>query len=154
SQCIWCLQSAGGKHVEHIVPEALGCPKGFVLTADQICQRCNNGLGYLDQAVADDFDFVGFLAGVTRKKRKAPGIMSRGNVYGFLGRDGPEIIFNMNATPMTARNGEHIAGYRGSARNIKASIHETGSSARITFESTIGTSKKFQRGIYKIAISS
>src|SRR5690606_5560641 len=94
SQCIWCLQSAGGKHVEHIVPEALGCPKGFVLTADQICQRCNNGLGYLAQAVADDFDFVGFLAGVTRKKRKAPGIMSRGNVYGFMGRDGPEIIFN------------------------------------------------------------
>ncbi len=153
TKCIWCQGGAGGRHVEHIVPEVLGCPPGFVLPAEVICRSCNNGLGHLDQAVADDFDFVSFLADIPRKKGRLPGITNRGNVYAFKGVNGQEIFFNMDPISTVATNGSRVAAYRGSERDIKARFEEEGLYARISFQVTFGQAKKFQRGIYKIALS-
>lgn len=152
-RCIWCQGATKGHHIEHIVPEVLGCPPGFILPADVVCQSCNNSLGHLDQAVADDFDFIVFMAGIPRKKGRPAGISSRGNVYGFKGVNGPEMFFNMNSMPTVASDGAHVGAYRGSERNIKASYKEDGPYARISFKATFGQNKKFQRGIYKIALS-
>jgi HNH endonuclease len=68
NRCIWCQQSPFGHHVEHVIPEALGGPPGLGLTSAVICVDCNNGLGHLDQAVCDEFDFSAFMARVPRKK--------------------------------------------------------------------------------------
>lgn len=153
TRCIWCQAPAGGVHVEHIVPEVLGCPPGFVLSAEAICQSCNNGMGHLDQAVADDFDFVSFQAGIPRKNGKPAGITGRGNAYGFKGSGGPEILFNMDSLPIVASDGSRVAPYRGSSRNIKASFKVEKPYSQISFQVPFGHTKKFQRGIYKIALS-
>lgn len=145
--------SSRGHHVEHIVPEVLGCPPGFILPADIICKSCNNGMGHLDQAVADDFDFLSFQAGIPRKKGKPAVIASRGNVYGFKGEDGPSIYFNMDSRDIVATDGTHVAAYRGSERNVKATFEKESPYVRVSFDITLGKSKKFQRGIYKIAFS-
>lgn len=153
TRCIWCYGPARGRHVEHIVPEVLGCPPDFILPAEVICQSCNNGMGHLDQTVADDFDFMSFQTGVPRKKGKPAGITNRGNVYGSRGRNGPEIFFNMDPANTVANDGAHVAAYRGSERNVKATFEREEPYARISFGVTLGKSKKFQRGIYKIALS-
>jgi HNH endonuclease len=62
--CIWCTKLNASTAVEHIIPEALGCPNGFVLKDGAVCESCNNNLGHLDQAVLDEFDMLVFLAGV------------------------------------------------------------------------------------------
>ena len=153
THCIWCLNSSGGRHVEHIVPEVLGCPPKFTLPEEVVCQSCNNGLGHLDQAVADDFDFVSFQADIPRKKGRPPVISGRGNVYGFTGLNGPEIIFNMGPNPIVTASGSSIAAFRGSERNVKPRFTREGSYTRVSFQVTFGQSKKFHRGIYKIALS-
>ena len=96
---------------------------------------------------------MSFQAGIPRKKGRPPGITSRGNVYGFKGANGPEIFFNMAPMPIAATDGSRVAAYRGSERNIKASFEREGPYARISFRVTFGQAKKFQRGIYKIALS-
>lgn len=152
-RCIWCLNLAGGKHVEHIIPESLGCPENFILPSNVICKSCNNGMGHLDQAVSDDFDFLTFQAGIPRKNGKSPKIASRGNVFANHGDSGPFYIFNMGPGTIKAPSGEDVAPYKGQPRNINASIKTTENEATVSFDFLIGQSRKFQRGIYKIAMS-
>lgn len=153
SRCIWCHGPAGGNHVEHIIPEALGCPEDFILPSDVICKRCNNGLGHLDRAVAQDFDFITFQAGVPRKNGRPPAIDSRGNVYGFRTGSHSHIHFNMGAESTTAPDGATVGGFKGKERNIRAEYSEHGPFAKVSFKTEFAASRKFQRGIYKIALS-
>lgn len=152
--CIWCLESANGKHEEHIIPEALGCPPGFVLPGTVVCRKCNNGLADLDQAVIDEFDFRVFMAGVSRKKGRPPVIRSRGNVVATVEQDGPTYTFNMDPVPVAAHDGSRLAPYRGSKRDIRAKFTKEGNVASVSFDIPFGQSRKFLRGITKIAFSS
>lgn len=140
--------------MEHIIPEAIGCPSGFALPGTVVCRKCNNGLSDLDQAVIDEFDFVVFMAGVPRKKGRPPAIRSRGNVLATVEASGPTVTFNMEPMPVTAHDGSRLAGYRGSKRNIRAKISTQGQVGTIGFETPFGQSPKFVRGITKIAFSS
>jgi len=153
-RCIWCLEHADGGHEEHIIPEAIGCPPGFVLPSTVVCRKCNNGLSDLDQAVIDEFDFHTFMAGVPRKKGRSPAIRSRGNVLATVEPSGPTYTFNMDPTPIRAHDGSHLAGYRGSKRDIRAKLSKQGQVGKIDFETPFGQSPKFVRGITKIAFSS
>ncbi|MCF6319932.1 MAG: HNH endonuclease, partial [Proteobacteria bacterium] len=72
NKCIWCGKFNQDKDIEHIIPEALGCPKDFFLDNGVVCKKCNNNLAYLDRAVIGDFKIPAFLAGVTKKKNKSP----------------------------------------------------------------------------------
>ncbi|MBX3628744.1 MAG: hypothetical protein KF908_02305 [Nitrosomonas sp.] len=152
--CIWCLQHANGKDEEHIIPEALGCPPGFVLPGTVVCRKCNNGLANLDSAVIDEFDFRAFMAGVPKKKGRPPAIRSRGNVVGTIEKDGSAISFNMDPVPVTAHDGSYLAPYRGSTRDVRAKFTRDGDTARISFDIPFGQNRKFLRGITKIAFSS
>lgn len=152
--CIWCLEHAKGKHEEHIIPEALGCPKGFVLPGTVVCLRCNNGLGHLDQAVINEFDFQVFMAGVPRKKGRPPAIRSRGNVLATIEPSGPTYTYNMDPVAITAHDGSRLAPYRGSKRDIRAKFTKQGHLAAINFDIPFGQNPKFLRGVTKIALSS
>lgn len=152
--CIWCLKNADGKDEEHIIPEALGCPQGFVLPGTVVCRKCNNGLADLDSAVIDEFDFLMFMAGVPRKKGRPPAIRSRGNVIGTIDNAGPAISFNMGSAAVKGHDGSHLAPYRGSKRDIYAKFTKDGDTATIHFDTTFGQNRKFLRGITKIAFSS
>lgn len=35
---------------EHIIPESIGCPEKLVFTNGEVCKKCNNKLGNVDQA--------------------------------------------------------------------------------------------------------
>ncbi|MCW2247863.1 hypothetical protein M2352_003497 [Azospirillum fermentarium] len=153
-KCIWCKKDDQEPSIEHIIPEALGCPEGFVLTGGIVCRACNNGLASLDRAVIDDFDFPAFLAGIPRKGGRSPAIMNRGNVKGTFGRKGPEISFNMDKHPVQAHDGTVLPPVGGSNRHIRASFERRGMMGKVSFSAEIGRNPKFVRGIVKIAFSS
>lgn len=152
--CIWCLEPATDGHKEHIIPEALGCPHGFVLPGTVVCRKCNNDLAHLDQAVLDEFDFVVFMAGVPRKKGRKPVVRSRRNVLATVENDEPTYTFNMESYPVKAHDGSRLAGFRGSKRDVRGQLSNQDGLASIKFEIPFGQTPKFVRGITKIAFSS
>lgn len=152
--CIWCRGTNLPSSVEHIIPEPLGCPEGFVLSDGEVCRSCNNGLAHLDQAVAEDFDFLSYMAGVPRKKGRPPEIRSRGNVVGTRGLAGKEISINMERHSVKAHDGSRLAPFGRSGRNINATFEHDGRIAKSSFSVSIGQDPKFVRGIVKIAFSS
>ena len=152
--CIWCKGVDVPSALEHIIPEALGCPSGFVLSDGTVCRECNNGLAHLDQAVIEDFDIFAYMSGVPRKKGRPCEIRSRGNLIGTQGPNGNEISINMERYPVTAHDGTNLGGFGNSDRNIQASFDRQGDSVKISFSTTIVSKPKFARGIVKIALSS
>lgn len=152
--CIWCKGTDLPSSVEHIIPESLGCPEGFVLPKGQVCRTCNNGLAHLDQAVAEEFDFLSYMAGVPRKRKRPPEIRSRGNVVGTTGRDGKEISINMERHSLKAHDGSTLGAYGKSNRNINATFEHDGGIAKSSFDVAFGQNPRFVRGIVKIAYSS
>lgn len=139
--------------VEHIIPEALGCPENFVLTDGVVCKSCNNGLAHLDRAVFDDFDMIAFLANVPRKGGRAPSVRGRGNLVATLGSDGPEISINMDPEARVAHDGTPLGAFGRSQRNVKATFKRAGNTADMSYSADIGRSPKFVQGITKIAFS-
>lgn len=153
-QCIWCKRSDRKSSIEHIIPEALGCPPEFVLKRGEVCQKCNNRLAHLDQAVIDDLDFLPFMNKVPRKRGRPPEIRSRGNVIGTYRNGEPEVFFNMEAHPITTHHGDRLGAYGRSTRNVKAKFERVGNMAKISFGTEFGRNPKFARGIVKIAFTS
>jgi hypothetical protein len=135
-------------------PECLGSPEGFVLKDGAVCERCNNNLGHLDQAVRDEFDIILFKTGVRGKRGRRPQLNSRGNMLGFWEQSGPVIHLNLGRTSVKMPSG-HILGVAGnSKRSIKASVQSSGHYRDIFFQVRLGEGVKFVRGIVKIAFSS
>lgn len=153
-RCIWCERLNDSRAIEHIIPEALGCPSDFVLKDGSVCDECNNKLGHLDKAVIDEFDIVVFQAGVRRKRNRPPEIKSRGNLVGEYGPEGKFLVLNMESYPVKGPKGSLIAPYRGGDRNVKGTIQRVGDVYKLSFSVPIGKNKKFRRGIVKIGFSS
>lgn len=154
SQCIWCKQTGNPASVEHIIPEALGCPNELILERGEVCRACNTKLAFLDRAIVDEFDLVGFNSGVPRKKFRPPRIDSRGNMVGYHTDQGPVFAINMERYPVTTPDGERVAAVGGSARNIRAKLEKVGDTAQVSFNVPFGQSPLFVRGIHKIALGS
>lgn len=153
--CIWCLKDSSDSDVEHIFPEALGCPDHLTLPGSIVCKRCNNGLAHLDQVVVDDFDFLLLMHGIRRKRGKPPIVASRGNVHATTSTDGLSICFNLDAVDQVAPWGQRVGPYRGRSRDIKPKIEKLGGKlCSIEFDAPIGQDNKFPRGMYKIALNS
>lgn len=152
--CIWCKRDDRKRSVEHIIPDALGCPPDFVLKRGEVCQKCNNRLAHLDQAVIDDLDFLAYMNGIPRKRGKPPEIRSRGNVIGTYEKGAPAVFFNMETHPITTHLGERLGAYGRSERNVNATLEKNGDIAKISFDTEFGRNPKFTRGIVKIAFSS
>jgi hypothetical protein len=152
--CIWCKEiiNSRTRTDEHIIPEPLGNPPGFML---ELCRPCNNNLGHLDQSVINEFDIFIFNAGVPRKRGKPPIISNRGNVVGRVTPTGPEIHINMESHQVISPTGITTASFRGSNRNIKSIIKQDDDTLNISLEFEMFTNRpKFVRGIYKIGFSS
>lgn len=149
TQCIWCKSSSNPPSKEHIIPEALGCPPELVFSKGEVCERCNNSLGHIDKAVADEFDMILYLHGVHGKKGKPSEIRSRGNVVATPGY----MTFNMNRNSIVAHDGTVAGGFGKSKRNIPAKLERSGDEATVSFSMDVGRGKKFRRGIYKIGFS-
>lgn len=152
--CIWCKKKVHRLTVEHIIPEPIGCPDGFLLKGGEVCINCNNGLAHLDMAIIEELDIPRFMAGVNRKRNRPPVINTRGNLVGKYSDEGKTFILNMENNPVQHIDGTTIGAYGKSERNIKAILKKKGGVAHISFSTTIGKNPKFIRGIYKIAFES
>ena len=153
--CIWCLQPAKDRDLEHIFPEVLGCPSHLTLPGTTVCRKCNNNLAHLDQVVADDFDFLLVMNRIKRKGGRPAEVASRGNVYAASTAEGPNIFFNLESIAHTAPTGQTVGPFRGRERDIRPQINRlSNGQAEVSFEVAFGQHKKFARGLYKIALSS
>ncbi len=150
--CILCKKEHSTKAIEHIVPEAIGCPTEFVLQNGEVCENCNNRLGFLDREVASPFDVLAFHAGVPRKDNKLPVVLGRGNFVGQHTNEGKTIFINMDPKSISAEHGVRLGAYGKSQRNIKADLKVNGNVAQVTFDLEFRFSKRFVRGLYKIAL--
>lgn len=153
-KCIWCKNTVVEKVVEHIIPEPLGCPEDFLLQNKEICGRCNNNLGHLDQALIDEFDIFAFKNGIPRKKGKKPIINNRGNMVGKYIYDEKVIFLNMDNTPFLTQFGDKVSSYGNSKRAVNASLSSDGSIAKVNFKLNCFSSPKFFRALHKIAFES
>lgn len=149
ASCIWCLGSTSDKDLEHIFPASLGCPDHMTLPGSVVCRACNSGLAHLDQAVADEFDFMAFTKGIPRKHGRPPEISSRGNVYGWVSEDGPQLHFNSERHAVTTSDGRRLARFKGAKRDVKLKTEHEGNQYKASFELPFGQGPKFVRGIYK-----
>lgn len=153
--CIWCKTPNNSKAIEHIIPEALGCPDEFIFSDGTVCERCNNKLGHIDRAVIDEYDLILFQHGVPRKKGRSPAVRSRGNFIADYDQEGKKFMaINMNRDSVEGPDGSKIAGFKNSERNVNGSFEPIGKAGRISYSITFGKPKKFRRGIVKIAFSS
>lgn len=153
-RCIWCLHPNQDTAVEHIIPEALGCPSDFIFKDGTVCQSCNNKLGHLDRAVIDDFDIFLFQAGIKRKHNRLPSIKSRGNLSAGYGPKGKFMCVNMGPGNVHDLLGNLLIPFSDRERHINASLEIDGKIAKISYDVKFAVSKKFRRGIYKIAFNS
>lgn len=151
SRCIWCgLPSASDQPPEHIVPEAIGCPKDMVLVNGEVCGPCNHGLAHVDQALIDDLEVFAFMAGVPRKKGP-PAIHSHGNFRGTVKDGHASTYFNMDPTPVELPNGQQLSGFKGRPRDVNASLTRSGNIATVEFGVSFGRSPKVARALVKMA---
>lgn len=154
-RCIWCKKLNNSKALEHIIPEALGCPEEFIFKDGTVCEQCNNKLAHVDRAVVDEYDLVLFTAGVPRKRGRKPIVRSRGNFIADYDKDGHKFMaLNMTRDSIDGPDGSKIAGFKNSDRNITGSLRPQGPEQKTSFSIQIGKAKKFRRGIVKIAYSS
>jgi hypothetical protein len=131
--CIWCKAEANKSSVEHIIPEALGCPDGFVLHNGEVCVNCNAKLARLDRAVLDDFEILTFMLGILRKNGKNPTVANRGNIVGGYKEREKFIAINMERNSIKSPDGKIIGAFGKSKQNIKTSFARNGSSGMINF---------------------
>lgn len=152
--CIWCGKDTAGEPiaVEHVIPEAMGCPPDLVLRKGEVCRSCNNGLAPLDRAVAQEFDLHAFWSGVPRKRGRPPAVDSRGNVVATVNDRSAQMRISSKMRPTKGRPG-HSTGGKVDGRNVGVEIQSQGDSATINIKFQIGSDPRYVRGIVKIAFS-
>lgn len=149
--CIWCGKQNVIYSIEHILPEALGCPPNFLLKG-AVCAECNNGLAYLDQALLKQYELITFFKGVPRKKGKAPTVESWAAMRGRRGPHGPEFMVNAGPGRCDAW-GKPLAAANASNGITDAKIERFGDVGKVTFSVTFGDDPRFIPSIYKVAVS-
>jgi len=154
SLCIWCKKEVTKNTLEHIIPEALGCPEDFVLKNGEMCNSCNGNLGNIDHALVNAFDIFAFLSGVPRKKGRKPKVDNKGNFYAHHTENGAEIHSNMNKKSIVSKDGKILGGYGKSKRNVKSKTEFSGNTWKSDFSFQIGDDPKLVRALYKIGLES
>jgi hypothetical protein len=149
--CIFCKEKGKKGSIEHIIPEALGCPENLVLKNGEVCEDCNNGLGHLDDALINAFDLIRFQAKVPGKKGKLPTIISRGNFIAEYVDGEPKIYINPTNKPVKLKDGRVIGPSGKSKRNIDLKISIDGKMANVNMGFKIGEDPKAVRALFKIA---
>ena len=149
--CIWC-PSQQGNSLEHVAPEALGCPPEFVLTSG-VCLRCNNKNGGLDRALLLPFEFMTVVKGILRKKGKLPTIDGYASLASSYDDNGPALYINRERHKILAPNGKWL---RGTSATDPITSFDTQPNADGTVEIKLQQQLRFDRkavrGLFKIAI--
>lgn len=152
NDCIWCKKEVTLNSLEHIIPEALGCPDGFVLNNYEICNTCNNRFGNIDHALINAFDFFAFISGVPRKNGKSPIISNKGNFYAHYVNGKPVFHINMNKKAITLTGGPNLGRYGKSLRNVKGEFESNEETCKVNLNFQFGDDPKLVRALHKIGL--
>ena|GEM_PF-4796353 len=150
--CIWCKRVKYKASVEHIFPDSLGCPEEMVLCNGEVCERCNNKLAKLDQALVSELEMFRFCAGVPNKRGKSPRIATHPNIAAAHMGDGPHIYINEERHSVDSPIGR-ISARRKDSKFRVGRVTSSGMAGSITIEQRgILNCKKAVRGLHKIGL--
>jgi hypothetical protein len=135
------------------VPEVLGCPGDWILRNGEVCEPCNNGLGFLDRVLADEFDLLRLHQGQAGKRGKPPRITGRPNLRGEQRPYGTDIRVNVGSKPFHDPYYGVINPATGKSSDVQSDFSVGGSIARIRIRIQIGATAEFSRAIHKIAFA-
>lgn len=149
--CIWCGETRISS-LEHIVPEALGCPPGFVLKKG-VCAPCNNRNGKLDRALLTPFEIMTVLKGLVRKRGKRPTVDGFRSLSSAYNNDGPVFFINREKHPIELPNGAKLAGVNGTdpLKEFEFSRNADGT-ATLKYNQELRFDRQTVRGLFKIAV--
>lgn len=149
--CIWCAKRPG-RSLEHIVPEALGCPPAFVLRSG-VCEVCNNRNGKLDRALLTPFELITVVKGIPRKRGRMPTVDGLRSLKSGYENGGFALYINRNTYPVVAPDGRSLMGTNKSdpLQNFRYDVFPDGT-AEIKFDHELRFDRKSVRGLFKIAI--
>ncbi len=165
--CIFCGTATSQEPREHIVPEGLvghqpfeikfgsivAAPKRLLLLDhDEVCRRCNNRLGMLDQYLLQQLGFLRtYWNPIGTKSGKAATAQRRG-MYAVARSEGPHIVLNMESHAIVTPEGVRInpADKDELAVRVK-DFKVNGRIATMTIQQPVRMNKRFMRALHKIA---
>ena len=149
--CIWCGKIPA-RSVEHILPESLGCPVGFIL-ATGVCQRCNNNNGKLDLALLKPFELIAVIKGIPRKGGKPPTVDGFSTFSSTHGPDGPQLFFNREKDKVVTPTGKILGPSSKNDEITEFDVEHLGDGkGRLTINVELRFGRKAVRGLFKIAL--
>jgi hypothetical protein len=151
--CIWC-GAFPADSLEHIAPDALGCPANFVLAVG-VCAKCNHRNGRLDRALLTPYEIITVLKGIPRKKGKRPTVDGFASFSSSYDENGPVFYINREKHAVQTPSGKWL---RGTSANdpIKDSNWQqlADGLVNITYKLELRFDRMAVRGLFKIAIES
>lgn len=151
--CIWCAKQPG-RSLEHIVPDALGCPPEFVLTQG-VCADCNHRNGKLDRALLTPFEIQTVINGVPRKGGRKPTVDGFRSFSSGYDANGLTIFMNRERHPVQLPNGKWLQGTYSDDPIFDASIEpQPDGTARVKFSYQMRFDRKSVRCLFKICVES
>lgn len=149
--CIWCGESPA-KSLEHIVPDALGCPPDFVLTTG-VCSTCNHRNGRLDRALLVPYEIITVMKGVPRKKGRRPTVDGFTSIASSYDANGPVFYINREKHAVQTPAGKWLGGVSSSDPITDASWQEfDDGTANISDSQELRFDRKAVRCLFKIAV--
>lgn len=149
--CIWC-GGAPADSLEHIAPEALGCPPNFVLPRG-VCTKCNQRNGRLDRALLTPFEIVTVLKGIPRKKGKRPTVDGFSSLSSSYNEDGPIFYINREKYSVQIPGGKQLGGVNANDPIVNAAIKNyPDGTAEVSYKQELRFDRKAVRGLFKIAV--
>jgi hypothetical protein len=151
--CIWC-GNAPANSLEHIAPDALGCPPEFVLAVG-VCTKCNHRNGKLDRALLTPFEIITVIKGISRKKGKRPTVDGFASLSSGYDANGPALYVNREKHSIETPDGKRLRGTNANdpIKDAKFDVHPDGT-ATVSFNQELRFDRKAVRGLFKIAVES
>lgn len=151
--CIWCRRTPANS-LEHIAPEALGCPAEFVLRSG-VCRDCNNKNGKLDRALLTPFEIITVMKGIPRKRGKRPTVDGYSSMASDYDENGPAFYMNREKHSVYAPSGRVLKGTNANdpIRNFRWERFPD-DSVKLSYEQELRLDRKAVRGLFKIAVGS
>jgi hypothetical protein len=153
ANCIWC-GSDEAKSLEHIVPEALGCPDDFILR-EGVCAKCNHKNGRLDRALLTPYEIITVMKGIPRKKGKRPTVDGYATISSDYDENGPAFYINREKYAVETPSGRKLVGSRADdpIRDLEWQKNPDGT-VKVSYKQEMRFDRQAVRGLFKIAVES
>ncbi len=164
--CIFCGKETHREAREHIVPEGLVGHQPFeikfgsviadptrllVLDHDEVCRRCNNRLGKLDQNLQVQLGFLRTYWNPVGTKSGKAATAVRPGMYAERRSDGPHMALNMEDHIIVTPDGVRVAPAADKELAVRVKDFKVnGRIVTMTIQQPVRMDKLFMRALHKI----